>query len=134
MKNNQNYNKPNKPSGVEKLTLWEQLRKGNKIEVKFLNVKEDKTLKDLQLAVFINDKLRYVTRKGAFSIKNYSYQTLVRKGWKFSYETRAFDRIIFEEQKDFDKFISFCKELRDCPRIMDMYKQCGKDLINSFSN
>ena len=49
MNNNLNYNKP---SGVQKLTLLEQLRKGNDIQVKFLNVKEGNALEDLQMAVF----------------------------------------------------------------------------------
>ena len=130
MNNNLNYNKP---SGVQKLTLLEQLRKGNDIQVKFLNVKEDNALEDLQMAVFINKKLRYVTRKGAFSVKTISYQKIVRKGWRLTNEPYTYHRLVFDEEKDYQKFSNFCRQLRDCTKIIEMYHKCCRDIMESFS-
>lgn len=121
-----------KDTGVKPLTLKDQLIKGANIEVKFLNVKEDKPLSSLQLAVYMNGQLKYTSKKGVFTITTVKYSAIRRKGWRFYSEKIEKDRIIFKEKKDYDKFIGFCTKVRDCVRIQDMYEDLCFNFIKEW--
>lgn len=119
-------------TSVQPLTLFEQLKKGNKIDVKFLGIDEKKPLKNLQLAIFVNGSLKYASKKGVFTVTTLTFPTLRRKGWKIYCEKVQKDRIIFKNDKDYKKFIGFCTELRDCVRIQELYNQLCFDFVKTF--
>ena len=119
------YQEAEKPKQYEtvEITRKEKVFKNQKIEVFFEGYKED--LSDLRLKVYVNNAMKYVSQAGAFVMTTVQVPKIVRKGWFFT--TIFYDRtyLKFEYQSEFERFIRFTQELRDCARVQDIYRdQC----------
>lgn len=119
-------------NNVKDITLKEKIFKGQDITVSFLG--EKKNLSDLQLTIFVNGELKYSSKKGVFAIKTISTPKVVRNGWKFSTEMTNKSRIVFEEKKDYDNFIGFCVQLRDCIRVQNMFEELCYEYVEGFED
>ena len=117
------YDKAEKPKQYEtvEITRREKVFKNQKIKVFFEGYKED--LSDLRLKVYVNGAMKYVSQEGAFVMTTVRVPRIVRKGWFFT--TIFYDRtyLKFEYQSEFERFIRFTQELRDCARVQDMYRE-----------
>lgn len=117
------YQEAKKPKQYEtvEITPKEKIFKNQEIEVFFEGYKED--LSDLRLKVYVNNAMKYVSQAGAFIITTVQVPKIVRKGWFFT--TIFYERtyLKFKHQSEFERFIRFTQELRDCARVQDMYRE-----------
>lgn len=107
------------PKQFKDLTWREKTFKGQKISLSLFGKKED--LSDLQLLVYVNNELKYATKKGVFKIKTYKVSRIVFRGWLPEVETNVRETLIFKNEKDFNRFNLFIRKLRDCILIDETF-------------
>lgn len=109
------------PNGVEPLTIAEKLSKKMDIRVEIKNLhnpKDSVNLSKCQLVVYLNDKVKYVSKKGALEAYTYESVEADWKVWHFvNHRKVMYGGIRFKTPKDRKHFYNFCSLCRVCYKI-----------------
>lgn len=124
-------------TGVEPLTVIEKLSKKIDIKVAIRNLHNpnDVDLKKCQLVVYLNGKVKYVSKKGA--IETYTYER-VEADWKvwhyINHRKVTYQGITFRNDKDKESFYKFCELCRACYRIDAEFENLRKTYKTKVEN
>lgn len=81
------------------------------IRFEFKNI--EKSLKDTQLLVYLNDELAYKSRKNCFKKRDIKTYALKLNKWKIPhYVPTEASILIWSNTKEHDRFINFCKRFK----------------------
>lgn len=120
-------------TGVEPLTVWEKLSKNIDIRVEIKNLKNpDKiaNLKQCQLVVYLNGKIKYISKKGAIEAYTFERVEADWKVWHFvNHRKVMYGGITFRSEKDRRHFYNFCELCRACYRIDAKFEELRKAYI-----
>lgn len=122
----------NNPKSFKEVTWKEKVFKGQKIVLTLYGKKEN--LSDLQLCVYVNNDLKYATKKGVFKVKTFQVSRVVFKKWLPRVETNTRQTLIFKSENDFKKFDFFIRKLRDCVEVNDVFHELCSEYCKSMPN
>lgn len=117
-------------TGIEPLTVIEKLSKNIKIRVEIKNLhrpSDSDDLKKCQLIVYLNDKIKYVSKKGA--IQTYTFERIEAdwKVWHFvNHRKVEYEGVEFRSEQDRKHFYRFCELCRACYRIDAEFEKVRK--------
>lgn len=109
------------PDGIEPLTVGEKLSKNIDIRIELKNLhnpKDSTNLEKCQLVVYLNNKVKYVSKKGALEPFTYEIWEGDWKVWHFvNHRKVMYGAIRFKNDKHRQHFRKFCALCRACNRI-----------------
>ncbi|MGL5348297.1 MAG: hypothetical protein ACRDA3_13180 [Peptostreptococcaceae bacterium] len=124
-------------TGIEPLTVMEKLSKNIdiKVEIKNLhNPKDSVDLKKCQLVVYLNGKVKYVSKKGAIQAYTFERTEADWKVWHFvNHRKVMYGGIGFKGEQERKHFYKFCELCRVCYKIDAEFEKLRKEYIVKIS-
>lgn len=98
--------------------------------------KDEKNVKNLQILVFLDEKLAFSSKKDVFLVKNYKFCRFKLNKWLIPVaETYKSPRLVWKDKDEQIRFLNMCKKLRfdKCIEVQERFQLESIDVAKKLA-